>query len=154
MGYVPRIHTFHAKRTSTGPNGTLRTYRLKPSWASPGVSAKDSSLILTRYSPRATAVETSFPVYAIGRPICSVISLANTSSLCEMSWRAFLTMVCLSLRDVFLYESNALADLAGSSFNSASVRPLRSTMGLLVMGEMVVIVSAIFVIFWYGFQNG
>lgn len=109
------------------------------------MSDKASSQMLSRCSPRATAVVTSFAVYAIGRPICSVISLASSSCLLLMMSSAFLTYAFLSSSDVFLYDLKASADLVAKSLSSLSLSPLRSTMPLLVMGEMVVIVSAMIV---------
>jgi len=133
--------TFQAKRTNTGPRGTLRMYLLKPSCGSPGLSARASLLILSIYSPRATAVVTSLAVYAMGLPICSVSSFANSSCRELRRSKAFLTIFCRSARGVFLYDSKAVHDRFGRASSSEAEGPCRVTIGLLVIGEMVVIVS-------------
>lgn len=116
-------------------------YLLKPSCASPGVSCKACSLILSMYSPLATAVVISLAVYAMGRPICSVSSLASSSCLSLMSCKALRTIFWRSENGVLRYFKNAFCADFGSSASFASVGPWRSSMGLLVDGEMVVIFS-------------
>lgn len=77
----------------------------------------------------------------MGRPICSVISFANSSWRSFSSFSAFLTISCLSERAVRRYEAKACVALSGMAWRSASERPFRVRIGLLVMGEMVVIFS-------------
>jgi len=141
--------TFQAKRINTGPTGTLRMNLLKPFSASPSVSFNASSLILRRYSPLFTAVVTSFAVYAIGLPICSVSSFARTSCLSFRSFNAFFTIACLSAKDVLRKLWNASVATWGRSSRSEADMPGRVSTGLLVVGEIVVIVSTdILTCFW------
>lgn len=78
----------------------------------------------------------------MGRPICSVSSVPSASWRSFSSFKAFLTICCLSDRAVRRYDSKARAAVSGTVWRSASERPLRVRTGLLVMGEMVVIVSS------------
>jgi hypothetical protein len=133
--------TFHAKRIKTGPTGILRMNLLKPFSASPSVSFKASSLIFKRYSALITAVVTSFAVYAIGLPICSVSSLAKTSSLLFKISKAFVTIACLSFNVVLRQLLNASVARVGKSSRSEAEMPFLVKTGLLVIGDMVVIVS-------------
>lgn len=136
-----KLLTFHAKIISTGPIGSFRMNRLNPFSGSPSVSFKESPLILSRYSPLATAVVISFAVYAMGLPICSVSSFANSSCLSVRSFSAFLTMACRSEMVVFLNDKKASVATFGRASISAFERPLRTTTGLLVVGDIVVIFS-------------
>lgn len=136
----PRL-TFQAKSIRTGPTGTFRTNLLNPFSASPSVSFNVSSLIFSKYSPRFTAVVTSFAVYAIGRPICSVSSLASISCLSPKIFNAFFTIACLSAIVVFRKLRKASVATSGRSLRSAAETPFLVKMGLFVIGEMVVIVS-------------
>lgn len=133
--------TFHAKMTSTGPTGVLRMNRSKPFSASPGVSFSASSLAFNKNSARLMAVEISLPVYAIGRPICSVSSRASSSVRPASASSALRTMIWRSLSLVVRHVLNALAAVSGSSARSACEMPLRVTIGSFVVGEMVVMTS-------------
>lgn len=141
MSLASQELTFQAKIIRTGPMGAFRINLLNPFSASPSVSLNVSSLILSIYSPRFTAVVTSFAVYAIGRPICSVSSLASTSCLSPKIFNAFFTIACLSARDVLRKLRKASVATSGRSLRSAAEMPFRVKIGLFVIGEMVVIVS-------------
>lgn len=131
---------------------------LNPFSASPSVSFRVSSLILRRYSQRATAVEISFPVKAIGLPIWVVTSRASSSVLSVSHLRAFFTMACLSANEVFLHSWNASAEVLGISSTSSAEMPLRVMMGSFVLGEMVVRTSTDILVcwqrtHWFGMEN-
>lgn len=113
-------------------------YLLKPCSGSPSVSFRASLLIFSRYSPLATAVVISFAVYAIGRPICSVSSVASTSCLSLMSFRALLTIACRSPKGKSRKSLKACVEIAGRRATSESDRLLLVNMGSFVVGDMVV----------------
>jgi hypothetical protein len=114
---------------------------LKPFSASPSVSFNASSLIFNKYSPLFTAVATSFAVYAIGRPICSVSSFANTSCLSLRSLRALLTIACLPAKVDLRKLRNASVATWGRNASSVAEMPFLVTTGLFVVGDTVVIIS-------------
>ena len=121
----------------TGPLGTFLMNLLKPSSGSPSVSLRASSLIFNKYSALVTAVLISFAVYAIGLPICSVRSFANTSFRAESSCNAFFTMACRCFSEVRLKSLKAFVATTGNSAASSSDRPCRLRICSFVMGEMV-----------------
>ena len=137
---TPRL-TFQAKSIRTGPTGTFRMNLLNPFSASPSVSFNVSSLIFCRYSPRFTAVVTSFAVYAIGRPICSVSSLASISCLSPKIFNAFFTIACLSAKVVLRKFRKASVATWGRRASSVAEMPFLVTTGLFVEGDIVVIIS-------------
>ena len=111
---------------------------MNPFSGSPSISLSTSSLILRRYSARFTAVATSLPVKAMGRPIWTVSSSASSPSCWARILRNFLTISCLSLRVVLRKLWKASVATLGMDSRSAGETPFLVRMPSLVEGEMVV----------------